>query len=417
MSRWPEWMSVAWWRRPVGPIYLASLVMSLGRGAWFTCWAMFFIRSMGLSSAEFAIGITTAGIVGLIAGGPCGYLADRVGAREVLVVLGLVQGLAVLSYSVVSDFWAVVVVTCVMTAAERATPGIHIAVISGLTSGSDRINSISTARVMSQAGIVVGAVPGALVLSLDNPAGYLGLVLSYGLVCLFCAALLLRVPHVTSLRERKVRRRGMVVRDRPFLVITLFNGMLALNWGMLDSGVPLWILNHTGAPTWAMGVLVGFNAVTIVVFQNRVSRAGGTVVSAARLGLWSGITLAASCAIFAATYHGSGPIVLLVLGAAAVAHVVGELLFAASGLGLSVGLTPEEAHGEYQGMFNTGQAAAMMLAPGLMTVLLVEVGFAGWFVLAGLYLVGGIGTVLASRWALRARRNSRHTGQSSVAAP
>jgi hypothetical protein len=44
-----------------------------------------------------------------------------------------------------------------------------------------------------------------------------------------------------------------------------------------------------------------------------------------------------------------------------------------------------------------------MLAPGIMTLLLVEWSVAGWFVLAAVYLLGGFGTLFAGRWALRDR--------------
>lgn len=409
--RRPEWTTLAWWRHPVGPIHAAALVLSLGRGAWFTCWAMFFIKSVGLTNAQFGVGITLAGVAGLVLGAPLGYVADRVGTRETLIVLTLVQGLAILSYAVVRDFWAIVAVTCVMIAAERSTPAIRVAVISGLTPpGDERLNSISTARVMTQAGIVVGALLGGLVLSAESRVGYLSLIVLYGVANLLAAALLLRVRHVRSLADRKVRRGALVLRDRPFLAATLLNGLLALNWGMLDSGVPLWISAHTRAPLWVMGLLMGFNAVVIVLFQNRVSRAGATIAGAGRLGLWSGLFLAVSCGVFAATYHGSGTYVLVVLFLAAVMHVVGELLFVGSGFGLSVGLAPQDAHGEYQGMFNTGQAAAMMLAPGAMTVMLVEGGRLGWLVLAVVYVLAGLGTVATARWALREREAGGVTG-------
>lgn len=399
----PDWTRTDWWRRPVGVVYFAALVLSLGKGAWFTCWALFFLHYAGLSTAQFGIGITLAGIAGMILGGPLGYLADRVGARETLIVLGLVQGCAILSYAVVDAFWAIVFVTGVMTAAERSTPGIRIALIAGLTTEEDRLLSVSTTRVMTQSGLVVGAIFGGFVLSANSTAGYLTLVFAYGTVNLLAALLLLRVPHVESLSDRRIRRKALVLRDRPFLAIAFFNGLLALNWGMLDSGVPLWITEHTQSPPWVMGVLMGFNAVVIVVFQNRVSRAGATVVGAGRLGGWSGLLLALSCVVFAFSHDGSGTTVLAVLFLAAVIHVVGELFFMGSGFGLSIGLTPEGAHGEYQGAFATGQSAAMMVAPGLMAVLLVRLGVLGWAVLGAVYVVGGVGTLLAGRWARRTR--------------
>lgn len=91
----PGWTTIEW-RQPLGPLFLAGLLLSLGRGAWLTCWAMFFVRSVGLTPAQFGVGVTAAGVIGSLVGGPLGYLADRLGAREVLVDLGLCQGAAIL---------------------------------------------------------------------------------------------------------------------------------------------------------------------------------------------------------------------------------------------------------------------------------------------------------------------------------
>lgn len=368
---------------------------------------MFFIRSVGLTTAEFGIGVTAAGIVGMLVGGPLGYLSDRVGSREVLVGLGVVHGLAILSYTVIYDFWLILLVTCLVTAAERSAPGIRVAAISGLTTGAERLTSISTLRVVMQVGVVIGALVGGFVLALDTRAGYVTLLAAYGALHLLAALLLaFRLPHVTSLADRKVKRRALVLRDRPFLVITAFNGVLALNWGMIDPGIPLWVSHHTNAPLWIWAVVVGISAGGTVLFQNRFSRWGETVPAAGRLGLWSGIALAACCLLYALSHNGSGLLVVSILVLATLVYLVGELLFVGSGFGLSVGLTPDDAHGEYQGLFGTGQAAAMMLAPGIMTVLLVEWSVAGWFVLAGVYLVGGFGTFYAGRWALRDRERA-----------
>lgn len=392
----PEWTTVDWWRRPVGTVYMASLVLSVGRGAWYACWALFFINSVGLSTAEFAIGITAAGVVGMIAGGPFGYLADRWGPKEMLLVLGLIEGLAMLAFLFVDGFWGAVAVTSVLVTAERAMSGVRTAVVAGMVGDEDRLHSISTSLVMTQAGLVVGAGFGAFVLAADSRPGYVALILFCGTANLAFVWLLRRVPHVESLRDRKIKRQVLVLRDRPFLVLILFNGLLALCYGMLSSGVPLWLAHHTEVHPAVISVLHGINAVTIVLFQNRVSRAGGTVRAAGRLGLWSGILLAASCVLFAASYQGGGTWVLLLLVAAALVHVAGELFFTGSGIGISVGLTRDGAHGEYQGAFNTGANASIMFAPGVMTVLLIDLNVVGWFVLGGVFLVAGLGTMLVA---------------------
>jgi MFS family permease len=390
-------------RQPTGPIYLSSLVLSVGTGAWVTCWAVFFTRSLGLSPAQFGIGVTAAGFVGMAAGGPIGVVADRLGARETLMVLGVVEALTMFAYAFVHGPWAVLPVTSLMVAVGRSASGVRYALISGLVSGQERLKCIATTHVMTQGGLVGGAVAGGIVLSLDDRAGFLGLTLLCGVVNLVAALMLLAVPHVESLSDRKVKRKVVVLRDRPFLTLTLLNGILALNWGMLDSGLPLWITRHTSAPPWTLGALLAFNATVVVLFTRRVTREGASVAGAGRLGLWSGIVLAACCALYAATARGALALVLVILLAAATVHVIGELFFVGSGFGISVGLTREDAHGEYQSAFTTGQSAAMTFAPAIMTLLLVVMGVAGWAVLAALYLGAGLATPVAVRWALRTR--------------
>ncbi len=68
---------------------------------------------------------------------------------------------------------------------------------------------------------------------------------------------------------------------------------------------------------------------------------------------------------------------------AGVFHLAGELLFVAASWGLSVPLMPPDATGEYQGVFSTGEAITLMLAPAVMTTLVGSWGRPGWLVLAG----------------------------------
>ncbi|WP_410656966.1 MFS transporter [Amycolatopsis sp. lyj-112] len=408
--RRPGWTRSDFWQAPIGPIYVATLVQAVGRGAWYTCWALFYLRSVGLSPAEFGIGVTAAGVVGMLAGMPFGYLADRVGPREVLIVLSVVQGLATIALAFISGFWAVMLVTCAVVMAERAGPGIRIAVVSGLTSGPGRLKAISNCHIMKETGAVAGSLVGGFVLFFDSRPAYVALVAFCGAAHLVFALLVSRVPHVESLRERKIRRKVLVLRDRPFLVFTVLSGVLALNWGMLDAGLPVWLTTHTQAPPWTMGALMAFNGVVIVLLLNRFTQAASTVPRAGRLGILAGVTLGASCVVFATTDGGTGTVVIVLLFVAAAVQVVGELFFVSSTYGLAVGMTKEDAHGEYQGMFTSGTGAAMMLAPGLLTALLSGWGVAGWLLLGALFVAAGVGLPLAGRWSMREQRKEEATG-------
>lgn len=216
---------------PLAEVQLATLVLTLGTGAWFTCWAVFFTRSVGLSATSFGAGVTAAGVVSLVLGSPLGYLADRLGTREVLVCLGMVQGLATLGYLLVSEFWGFMAVSLVAVTAQRIAPGIRVALVAGLTTGGDRLQAISTNRVIQHVGLTVGSALGALVLVLDRRAAYLALVVLYAVLNLAAAMLTLRVERVPPVPRTPGGPGMRVLRDRPFLLITSLSGVLALNWG------------------------------------------------------------------------------------------------------------------------------------------------------------------------------------------
>src|SRR5215216_3650042 len=66
---------------PLRRLAAGTLLSAVGNGAWYTSWALFLTRSVGLSPAQVGLGMTIAGAVGLLSATPVGWLADRLGAR------------------------------------------------------------------------------------------------------------------------------------------------------------------------------------------------------------------------------------------------------------------------------------------------------------------------------------------------
>ena len=64
---------------------------------------------------------------------------------------------------------------------------------------------------------------------------------------------------------------------------------------------------------------------------------------------------------------------------------------------------PTDAPGEYQGVFATGEATALMFAPMLMTVLVADWGQPGWIVLAMIILLPQAAAIPVTRWDVRTR--------------
>jgi MFS family permease len=378
-----------------------TLISAIGNGAWYTSWAIFLTRWIGLSPSVVGLGMTVAGACGVVAATPVGWISDRVGAREMFAGLLALQGLTAGAYAVVRGTASFLVVSCLAQVAGSGTGGPRNALVLGLSDRKSRLEALGRLRAISHVGWALGAIAGGAVLSIDSQLGYLGLVVLNGGTYLAYALLVCSVPRVEAPVHAPQGLR--VVRDAPYMSLAGLMGVLALCWAMLSSGLPLWVTLHTHAPRWVSAMVVLISSVGIAAFQVRVSR-GITAPRAAATGtLLSGCALAGSCLLFAVTAGGSGPTVIVLIVAAAGLHLTGELLFVASSWGLSVPLMPPDAPAEYQGVFATGEAVALMAAPALMTTLIAGWGQPGWIALALIFLVPGVAAVPVTQWALRTR--------------
>ena len=392
---------------PGGPalrrIAYGTLVSAVGNGAWFTSWALFLTRSVGLSPAQVGIGMTVAAALGVALTPALGWLGDRVGARETFAAQLGVQGIAALAYVLVHGLAVFLIVAAIAQIAGSGTGGPRNALVLELSAEREKLEILSRLRAIGHVGWALGAAFGGVIISVNTRPAYLLLVAVNAGTYLVYAGLVLTVPRGGSVASGAGGRGLRVVKDVPYMSLAGLMGMLALCWAMLSSGLPLWVALHTHAPRAISAVVVLISSMGIAAFQVRVSRGITEPARAARGALGSGAALALSC-LLVATTDGSGgwPAVLVILVAAA-AHLTGELLFVSSSWGLSVPLMPADAPSEYQGAFATGEALALMIAPAVMTVLVADWGQAGWLVLAGTFLIAGTAVTPATSWAQRAR--------------
>ncbi|GMA85646.1 hypothetical protein GCM10025868_08960 [Angustibacter aerolatus] len=195
----------------------------------------------------------------------------------------------------------------------------------------------------------------------------------------------------------------LVLRDRPFVAVVALNAVFAMHFGLIDVGVPLWLSARTSAPTWMVSVLLLVNTVTVVLLQVRVARGTDTVPQAARAFGRAGLLMAAACAVYSLAAGVPTWVAVVVLLAGALLQVAGEMIGSAGQWGISMGLAPAERQGQYQGFGSTGFAASNMLSPVVLTLLCVEWGRPGWWVLGA--LLGGVALLMTpvSAWALRTR--------------
>ena len=83
----------SWLPAPGAPriLAVATLVNTLGNGLFYTASALYLTRIVGFSVTRAGVGLTLAGVVGLLANVPAGRLAETYGPREVLSVTTLLR--------------------------------------------------------------------------------------------------------------------------------------------------------------------------------------------------------------------------------------------------------------------------------------------------------------------------------------
>jgi MFS family permease len=390
--------------RQMRPLAAGAAVSAVGSGLWFTVWALYLTQRVGLSGAQAGAALSIAGAVGFCSPAPLGRLADRRGPREVYAVLLGAEGLAVLGFLVCHSFAAVAGIAALTAACDQGKTPVRAALISQLAPSERRVGALACLRSCAHAGDAIGAGLGALVIASGSGPAYAAAIAFNGLSYLAYAGTLRWVPHVPPCARSHRGPRLGAFRDLPYTSLAAICGVLTLCWGLLSAGLPLWIATRTRAPHALAGVVILISSVAIASLQVRFSRRSDTPRTASRAALRSGVSLAACCILFAFAAGPGAPAAIALLLAGAVAHVVGELWFVAAAWGLSVPLMPPDRPAEYQGVFATGEALAIMLSPALMTGAVIPGGVAGWLALGLGFALAGAAATPAARWAVRTRR-------------
>lgn len=387
---------------------LLTVVNSLGNGLYFPLGVLYFTRVVGLDATAVGFGMTVAGLVGVVAGVPAGRAADRWGARQVGALLWGATGVATAAYALVDSYAGFLLSVVCATGLQMASRGVQGAIYADVLPAATRVEARAYLRMVTNVGIGVGGVFGAVALQLDTRAAYMTAIVLNALSFLGPALMVRRLPLAPHARDRRPHAadapaadRWRAVRDLPYLAVTVLNAVLCVQYTLIEVGLPLWIVERTQAPRWTAALLLIVNCVLVALLQVRVARRASQVPSAVRAMTWAGPLLTASCAAYAVSAGLPAAWAVLALAVGAVVQVLAEVLSAAGGWTLGYELADARAHGVYQGVFGAGMSAGMMAGPALVTVTAIQHGRVGWAVLGVLFAAAGLAVRPAVRWARR----------------
>ncbi|MFF0270317.1 MFS transporter [Kribbella sp. NPDC004536] len=383
---------------PLRPLALATLLSRVGNGLLMTISVLYFTRVVGLSIAQVGLGLTVAGLFGLLASIPFGHLADRRGPRTLFVVLSLLMSATALLYIVIGTFWQFLAVATVVVVLDRGSNAVRFALIAGVVQGPERVAARAYLRSMTNIGVTAGAGLGAIALSFGTAASYRLMFGVYVVLGVIAALVVLAVPRVAP-QPRADGPVWIALRDRGYLAVAALNAGISINFSVIDVAIPLWVVEHTDAPHWTAAVPLIVNAAGVAVLQVRASRGIVDTASAARATRTAGLLLLASMVLFATASAGDAIVAVAVLVVAASVQTAGELLQSSGSFLLGFDLAQEQAQGQYQGVWNTSTSVSSMVAPSIMALLPLGLGVPGWIVLGGWFAFVGVLFVPVVRWA------------------
>jgi hypothetical protein len=366
-------------RRKLIAIRLAE---SIGKGVFLSGSVVYFTLRVGLDARQVGLGLSAAGLSAFLSSVLFGVIADRVGARRLLVILFAALAVGFGLYSLVDSATAFFALVATVGFLEYGTGPTNGALIGNLVPAEERVKLKAMMRSVFSIGIGVAAVAALsqrllVLIPLTTAALMAG-----------AALLVTRLPDVPPRPAPVGFKRFAAVRDPRFLAVIGVSTILASHVSIILVTMPLWALNRTDLPHFLIPLLLIVNTAFVILFQVRASRGADTVHGAGRLARRSGYWLAGGCAVLAVTALDDNVVLASVAIVAAVLILsVAEVMQAASGWGLAFGLAPEHAQGEYLGAFDLHVITQNIIGPAALSGLVIAFGFWGWLGIAVAALV------------------------------
>lgn len=372
-------------------LMVAFLVDTLGTGLFIAGSVVFFIKHVGLSTAQVAIGLSVAGLTGFVASVPVGVLADRLGVRRVQVALHLWRATGFVLYVFCTNFVSFLLVTAMIGVGDRTSPTLNQALVAMSVSPEARVRTMSLLRAAKNLSFTAGGLLAAALLAVGSPVAYQALVLANAASFVAVALIVSRLPLLTGTRPPRAAAwwRLPSLRDRRWLGLAGVNGVLCLHNSLLLVGIPLFILTRTSAPRSLVALLFVVNTVLVVLGQVRIGRATERA-GAIRGFRITGLVLALTCLVLVPAELIGTAAAIAVLLAAATVLTIGEMVQSAVAWDVSFVLAPAARQAEYLTVFNLGTTLETVAGPLIIPAIILRAGFAGWPALAAVFLGAGL---------------------------
>ena len=375
--------------RSAGAVVFTAFVDSLGTGVYLAGASIFFVKFAGLTIAQVGVGLSVAGAAAFLSKVPLGSLADRFGARNILVIVQALRGVVFIALAFVNDFPQYLVVCLAMGLLEGPVSPLTQAVVGSVVIDSDRIRTLAIVRSVRNVAFSLGALAASPLLAIGTTWSGMSIMFLNG-ASFFVAALLM--SRVVVIFDQSVKARvslGAVVRsfrNGPYLALATLSGAMSVYTSVLMIGIPLWAVGVGKVDAGVVPLLIAVNTVLSVVLQVPLSRIAERPGGGVRSLLVAAVALAFSFLTLGAVVWVSTGWAIVLIAVGVVALTIGEVTHTAGEWELSYAYADASRRSLYLSVFNLGEAAQSIVGPALLTVALIPAGWAGWLAAAVLML-------------------------------
>jgi hypothetical protein len=219
------------------------------------------------------------------------------------------------------------------------------------------------------------------------------------------AVVVARLPAAPVVHHARVRRSQLaVLRDRPFVALCVVMGIIWFHGAIFIEIIPLWAITHTDAPKPTLGALFALNTVLAVALQVPASRGADSLTGTARLLRRAALAAALACPVAALAGRTTGALTIATLGLAVVLVTATELWNSAAQWYVQTDVPPAAQRGTYVGLGRTIGSGCRMVAPAGLTLLAIQTGGWGWWVIAAIFVGAAFAVRPVVEWVGRTPR-------------
>jgi len=389
-----------------------SVLSAFGDGVFLTGSAVFFTQIVGLSAAQVGLGLTLAGVVTFCLAVPLGKLSDRFGAKRVWATASLVEAVLYLAWLLVGGMATFVAMLVVLELVVTTSRSARNAYRFDIFPREERVSSNAYFRAARNVGYTLGALLAGIALATNDDSVIRAVPVATAALLLLNAFLVSRLPRAAHHAEREAPleqaveaaqdgERRSALRNRGYLLMSVFGGVLATHQVLLNVVIPLWLVGETDAPRVLLAWLFGTNTVMAVFLQVAAARGITTVADSLRAQRRGAFFFVLSCGIVLVTHDTVGWVTIALVWIGHVTVTGAELFQSAGEWGLQAELSDPARRGEYQGVSQLGYTLGSVWAPAAYTFLAMEWGTPGWLLIGAIVVVAAVAIHPAARAAER----------------